>query len=112
LRAFQRPALSQESPSAAHAQALLGKISFTQEAYEEAVTWWKALDPARRKEWQFDEPLRGTVLLCALQAFQEGQYEKAAEKFREAGRLGLRDRRLGPLLTLALMRAGQQLLYM
>ena len=44
-------------------------------------------------------------------AYEEGRFEQAAERFREAGKLGLRDRRLGPLLTLALVRAGQRLLY-
>ena len=40
-----------------------------------------------------------------------GRYEQAADRLREAGRLGLRDRRLGPLLTLSLVKAGQKLLY-
>ena len=44
------------------------------------------------------------------QALAAGRYEPAAEWFREAGKLGLRDRRLGPLLSLALFKAGQQLL--
>jgi tetratricopeptide (TPR) repeat protein len=110
-RAFQKPALA-DSPSTDYARALLGKVCFTQEAYEEAITWWKALDASRRKEWNFEEALRGTVFVTALQAFKEGQFEKAAETFREAGRLGWRDRRLGPLLTLALIKAGQQLLYL
>ena len=33
------------------------------------------------------------------------------ERFREAGRLGLRDRRLGLLIGLSLFKAGQKLLY-
>jgi len=51
------------------------------------------------------------VLLAGLLAFQKGRYEQAAERFREAGKLGLRDKRLGPLITLALVKAGQRLLY-
>jgi hypothetical protein len=51
------------------------------------------------------------VLLSGLLACKDGRFEQAAERFREAGKLGLRDRRLGPLLTLALVRAGQRLLY-
>ena len=35
----------------------------------------------------------------------------SADRFREAGKLGLRERRLGSLLTLALVKAGQRLLY-
>ena len=42
---------------------------------------------------------------------QDGRFEDAAAKFREAGKLGLRERSLGPLLTLALFKAGQRLLY-
>ncbi len=62
-------------------------------------------------EWKCDEPLRQTVLLAALDAFGKGRYEEAAECFREAGKLGLRDRRLGPLIGLALFKAGKQLLF-
>jgi tetratricopeptide (TPR) repeat protein len=36
--------------------------------------------------------------------------ERAADRFSESGRLGQRDRRLGPLLVSALFKAGQQLL--
>ena len=112
MRCLEKPALTPESPSASFAQALVGKIAFTQEMYEEAVTWWQAMDLRRRQQWQLEEPLRATVFVRALQAMQVGQYEKAADKLREAGRLGLRDRRLTPLLTLALVKAGQQLLYL
>ena len=55
--------------------------------------------------------MRQTVLLAGLTAFEKGKYELAAERIREAGRLGLRDRRLGSLLTLALVKAGQRLLF-
>jgi tetratricopeptide (TPR) repeat protein len=110
-RALQKTALA-ESPSTAYARALLGKVCFNQECYEDAISWWKSLDASRRKEWDFENALSGTAFVTALQAFQEGQFEKAAEKFREAGRFGWRDRRLGPLLTLALVKAGQQLLYL
>ena len=73
--------------------------------------WWTALDAGRRAEWQFDEALRHTVLLAGLACFEGGQFEEAAERFREAGKLGLRDRRLGPLIGLSLFKAGQKLLY-
>jgi tetratricopeptide (TPR) repeat protein len=109
--ALQQAAADPETPAHAHAQALLGKICFDQGALDEAVAWWKALEPARRTEWQLDEPLRSTLFAGALQAFAEGRFEPAATQIREAGRLGLRDRRLGPLLTLALIKAGQRALY-
>jgi len=42
---------------------------------------------------------------------QRAKYEEAAEKFRQAGKLGYRDRRLGPLLLLCLFKGGQQAIY-
>src|SRR5439155_25843979 len=68
-------------------------------------------DPQKRSAWKLDEALRGAGFLAGLQALDEGKYEQAAERFREVGRLGLRDRRLGALLILALFKAGQQLIY-
>jgi tetratricopeptide (TPR) repeat protein len=104
-------AAAEGSPSAPYARALLGRQAFDRSAYDEAVRWWNQIDPTRRAAWNLDEPLRQTVLLAGLSAFEKGRYEPAAERFREAGRLGLRDRRLGSLLTLALVKAGQRLLY-
>jgi tetratricopeptide (TPR) repeat protein len=100
-----------KSPSAPQARALLGRICFGRSAYDEAVRWWNGLDATKRDEWKLAEPLRQTVLLSALTAFQKGRYEQAAERFREASKLGLRDKRLGPMLTLSLVKAGQRLLY-
>jgi tetratricopeptide (TPR) repeat protein len=109
--AFKQNARASDSPSAGHAQAILGAIRFHEGAYEEAAHWWKTLEADRRKAWGFDDPLQKTMLLAALNAYQAGRFEQAAEKLREAGRLGLRDRRLGPLLSLSLVKAGQRLLY-
>jgi TolA-binding protein len=109
--AFKFPAQTPNSPSAAHARALLGNLHFALAQFDDAIAWWNAVSAEHRAAWKLDDPLRGTVFLSALQALQQGRYEQAAEKLREAGRLGLRDRRLGPLLTLALVKAGQQLLY-
>jgi tetratricopeptide (TPR) repeat protein len=95
----------------AHAQALLARIAFEQGAAGEAIGWWKSLDPARRKEWGLDEPLRSTIFVSALQSLHQNRFAEAADKIREAGKLGLRDRRIGPLLALALLKAGQRLLY-
>jgi hypothetical protein len=86
-------------------------LGLSRGAYEEAIAWWNAVDARPRSQWNLDEPLRQTVLLSGLLAYEEKRYEQAADRFREAGRLGLRDRRLGPLITLALVKAGQRLLY-
>jgi tetratricopeptide (TPR) repeat protein len=110
-QALQQVAEAEKSPSAVYARALLGRLSCLRGAYDEAIPWWRDMDAKRRSEWQLDEPLRQTVLLSGLLAYDQGRFEEAADRFREAGKLGLRDRRLGPLLTLALVRAGQRLLY-
>jgi tetratricopeptide (TPR) repeat protein len=111
VREWEVVARTPESPSAEHARALLGRLRFSRGEYEEACPWWAGLDPSRRGAWGLDEPLRGTMLLAGLLALGEGKYEQAAERFREAGKLGLRDRRLGPLMTLALVKAGQEKLF-
>jgi tetratricopeptide (TPR) repeat protein len=110
-KALLRVASADKSPSAVYARALLGRLGFLRGAFDEAVKWWGQVEPAKRSDWQIDEPLRQTVLLAGLDAFSKGLFDQAAERFREAGKLGLRDKRLGPLITLALIRAGQKLLY-
>jgi tetratricopeptide (TPR) repeat protein len=109
--ALRKAAAAADSASVDNARALLGRVRFTDGATEEAVECWTALTPLRRREWQLEEALRSTVFLTGLQAYQDGRFEQASSRFREAGRLGLRDRRLGPLLFLALFRAGQRLLF-
>jgi tetratricopeptide (TPR) repeat protein len=110
-QALQKVAAVEKSPSAVYARALLGRLSYLRGAYDDAIKWWNSVEPRQRAEWQFDDPLRQTVLLSGLLAYENGRFEQAADRFREAGKLGLRDRRLGPLMTLALVRAGQRLLY-
>ncbi len=110
-QSLQKVAAAEKSPSAVYAKALLGRLGYDRSAYDEAIRWWNQTDARKRTEWQLEEPLRQTVLLAGLMALDRGQYDLAAERFREAGKLGLRDRRLGPLLTLALVKAGQKLLY-
>jgi hypothetical protein len=90
---------------------MLGQLSHERGAPDEAVGWWSMLDPAWRSRWNLEEPLRQTVFLAGLVALDEKRFEQAADRFREAGKLGLRDRRLGGLITLALVKAGQRLLY-
>jgi tetratricopeptide (TPR) repeat protein len=111
IREWEVVARTAESPSAEHARALLGRLRFGRGEYEEAFPWWTGLDAKRRGAWGLDEPLRGTIFLAGLLALGAGRYEKAAERFRDAGKLGLRDRRLGPLMTLALVKAGQEKLF-
>jgi tetratricopeptide (TPR) repeat protein len=111
IRALSQPARDSQSPAQPSAQALLGKIHFARGDHAEAISWWKALDPARRREWNLEEPFRGALLLTALEALGENRFQAAAAKLHEAEKLGGGDKRLRPLLTLALMKAGQQLLY-
>jgi len=111
-QALQNVAAVEKSPSAVYARALLGCLQLSHGAYDEAIAWWSSVAPHWRSKWQIEEPLRQTVLLSGLMAYKEGRFEQAAERFREAGKLGLRDHQLGQLLALALMRAGQQLLYL
>jgi tetratricopeptide (TPR) repeat protein len=99
------------SPSVHHAHALLGLALFHEDKADEAAMCWQKLDAGRRAAWKLNEPLANTVFLAALTAFEQGRFEQAADKLRQAGRLGCRDRRLGPLLLLALFRAGQQVIY-
>jgi tetratricopeptide (TPR) repeat protein len=110
-QSLENVAAVEDTPSAVYARAMLGRLSFVHGDFDEAITWWSSVDPSRRRQWQLDEPLQQTVLLSGLLAYEEGRFEQAADRFREAGGLGLRDRRLGPLMTLALVRAGQRLLY-
>jgi tetratricopeptide (TPR) repeat protein len=110
-QALTKVAGVEKSPSAPYARALLGRLSYERGAYDEAIKWWNSVEPRKRTDWQFDDALRQTVLLSGLLAYEKERFEQAADRFREAGKLGLRDRRLGPLITLALVRAGQRLLY-
>lgn len=100
-----------ESPSAHHAQAMLGQVSFLQGSYEQASRWWQHLDQRHRATWKIGEALGGTVFLTALESMEQGRFEEAAERFRSAGKQGCRDRRLGQLLLLALFRGGQKAFY-
>jgi hypothetical protein len=109
--ALEKAAVIRESPSAAHAQALLGAIGFLENNHEEASKWWQTLEPKKRVAWKLGETLAHTVFLTALEAYTRGQFEEAAEKLRAAGKLGCRDRRLGALLVMSLFRAGQALVY-
>jgi tetratricopeptide (TPR) repeat protein len=109
--AFTKVANSEDSPSADHARTLLARLSFRNGDHAAAVGWWQAINIQRRGKWRLDEPLRQTVLLSGLLAHADGRYEEAADHFREAGRLGLRDRQLGALLMRSLVKAGQCLVY-
>jgi tetratricopeptide (TPR) repeat protein len=99
------------SPSHAQSMALWGLACFQQHRHQEAVERWQAVDAGRRAAWKLNETLAHTVFLTAVEAFHDGRFEQAAEKLRQAGKLGCRDRRLGPLLVLSLFKAGQQVVY-
>lgn len=110
-RALAIPAQTTSSASSSHAQALWGLAMFHQERHEDAVQRWQALDAGRRAAWKLNETLANTVFLTAVEAFHASRFEQAADKLRQAGKLGCRDRRLGPLLVLSLFKAGQQVVY-
>jgi tetratricopeptide (TPR) repeat protein len=99
------------SPTAALALALLGSTEFAENHLEETVRCWQALDPKQRQSLGLGEPLGLTLFARALELLLAGHYEESAEQFRQAGRHGCRDRRLGPLLLLALVKAGQKAVY-
>ncbi|MCI0683182.1 MAG: hypothetical protein L0Y71_13860 [Gemmataceae bacterium] len=105
------PAQAKDSPSSGHALALWGLALFHEQRHDDAVKRWLELDAGRRAGWKLNEPLANTVFLTAVEAFHAGRFEQAAERLRQAGKLGCRDRRLGPLLVLSLFKAGQQVIY-
>ncbi len=100
-----------DSPSLPYARALLGGLRFFQGSPQDAIDLWKGLEPASLARFDLAQPLAQTIYLTALQEMAQGDYAGAAEKFREAGKRGLREPRLGALLSLALLKAGQSLLY-
>jgi tetratricopeptide (TPR) repeat protein len=110
VTAMRQVAQTKDSPSVQHARAILGAIRFHQGAADEAVQAWQALDAQRSAAWKLAEPLQGTLFVAGLQALGKGLYEQAADKFREAGKAGLREKSLGSLIHYALVKAGQQLL--
>src|SRR5204862_2280174 len=87
---LKKAAVAKASPSARPAQALLGLVNFTSGQFDEGARWWQMLDPKQRAAWKLNESLGGAVFLTALEAYREGRFEQAAEKFRAAGRLGHR----------------------
>ena len=100
-----------KSPTLSHAQALLGEVLFRETRHDEAIATWQALDAQKRQAWGLSDALAQTTFISALESMQRAEYEQAAEKLRQAARLGYRDRRLGPLLLLSLFKAGQQAIY-
>jgi len=102
---------SATSPTLSYAQALLGNVLYQEQRHQEAIVAWQSLDAAKRQAWSLNEPLATTMFINALESLLRAEYEQAGEKFRQAGRLGYRDRRLGPLLLLSLFKAGQHAIY-
>ena len=108
---FGKVADQTASPSAVYAKAILGKLHSERGDIDEAVACWASLEPKWRARWGLDDPLRQSVFLSGLVALDERRFEFAADRFKEAGKLGLRERCLGGLITLALVKAGQRLLF-
>jgi tetratricopeptide (TPR) repeat protein len=108
---FSAVAAVTSNPASVYAKALLGSMAYRQGQIEETVKMWSGIEPAKRAELLLEEPLRQCVFLAGLVGMKKGKFEEAAERFREAGKLGLREKRLGGLITLALVKAGQRLLF-
>jgi tetratricopeptide (TPR) repeat protein len=108
---FREVTRSSATPSLGAARARLGKIAFAENAYDEAIAWWKGIEPEIRRDWQLEQPLQGVVFLAGLLALRDGDYERAAGRLVEARQLGCLDPRLTALLPLVLVQAGQQLLF-
>ena len=111
VNALKPVAANAKSPTLPFAQALLGNMLFRAERHDEAIAAWQTLEVGRRLTWNLVEPLAQTTFISALESMQRAEYEQAATKLREAGKVGLRDRRLGPLLLLCLFKAGQHAIY-
>jgi len=109
--ALEQVAAASASPSVEHGRAWLGRVAFTERDFGAAVHWWQQLSARSRAAWNLNEPFRGAVFCAALQAHAAGRFEQAAEQFRQAGKLGWKDRHLGPLLALALFKEGQRVFY-
>lgn len=109
--ALEQACKNESCSSAAHGSLILGRMAFLEGKNAEACRRWSAVGSAERAGWHLDEPLRQVALLAGLEALGEGRFEQAAEQFREASRLGLRDRRLAGLIAYSHIKAGQQYLY-
>ena len=110
IATLQKSACLDGSPTTPLAQAVLGSLLFRQGHFDTAAAWWQRLAPDRRAAWKLGEVLGNTQLLGALEEFAAGRFESAADRFRQAGKLGCRDRRLGGMLLLSLFRASRQAL--
>jgi tetratricopeptide (TPR) repeat protein len=86
------------------ARAHLGNLEFQSKNLNEAVTWWQSVTPAQRQAWNIDSALPVALLLAGLHDLNDGRFPDAANRFREAGRMGSRERGLGSLLILALVK--------
>src|SRR5262249_31500924 len=109
---LEKVARTPETPSVNHARAVLGHVHYQAGSYELASQWWRMLDAPFRSSRGYEAVLPATVFLAALQAHDDGRFDQAPERLREAGRLGWRARRLGTLLQLFLFCAGQRLYYL
>jgi tetratricopeptide (TPR) repeat protein len=109
--AFREVATAPQSSALDDSRARLGQISFRRDEYDEAIAWWSALDPDRRRQLLLDRPLQALLFLVGIQALHKGEHQEAARRLVEARRLGCDDPRLESLMPVALLKAGQQLLF-
>ena len=107
---FLKVSLDENSASRVYAKALLGCLRFFQGDSNEAVELWKQLNKSALQAFELTQPLGQIIFHTALQDLQAGEYASASEKLREAGKVGYRDPRLGPLLSMSLFKAGQALM--
>jgi tetratricopeptide (TPR) repeat protein len=103
-------AAAADGPSAALAQTLLGRESFVAGEREQAVSWWERVDAGWRAALGVDEPLRRATFLAGVDYYRAGGFAAAAERFRQAASLGLRDPRLEALRAHSLVQAARALL--
>ncbi len=110
LDRFSRVARS-SGPSRLFASAFEGQLQFQAERHDDAAETWQRIDLKTRQAWKLHEPLAQTLFLSALEMIRDTRYDEAGERLRHAGKMGCRDRRLGPLLLLSLFKAGQKAIY-
>jgi tetratricopeptide (TPR) repeat protein len=109
--AYFEQAAQAKSDLATLARAWAGRVAFEERRHDEAAQSWQKIDAAKRTEWKLVEPLAGATFLAALDDYHAHRFEIASEKLRQSGKLGWRDRRLGPLLFLSLFEGGKQAIY-
>jgi tetratricopeptide (TPR) repeat protein len=97
------------SAMAEQARAFGGILEFQRGRLDTAIASWQTVSAEHRDAWKLDEPLRSAIYLAGLHDLRAGRFQQAANRFREAGRSGSRERHLGALLIYALIQEGHRL---